>query len=142
MNVKEYIEQHTDKNYCEAVIYPNGDIEDAIPGHTYKLMSITNKSGKELNKLIPNTAAPLDWLLEYTECVCIWYDFFKYDSLTNEQLNTIQELVNNNILANLTTGYRTDEYSRCDLLNKFYHDEISYDEIPVRPNETIHVWRK
>lgn len=141
MNVKDYIKQHDDKCYCEAIIYPNGDIEDAIPGHTYKLMSITNKSNKELNELIPNIAAPLDWLLGYTGCIAIWHNFFKYYSITLEQLNTIQELVNHNILSNGITGNYTDEFTRCDLLNKFYNSEIDYNEIPERANKQIQIWR-
>ena len=142
MNVKEYIEQHNETNYCEAIIYLNGDIEDAIPGHTYKLLSITGKSQKEISELMPNNAAPLEWLIGYTKCVAIWYSFFKYDSITEEQLNTIQELINHGILAAVFIGYYTDELSRCELLKKYYNDEISFDEVPPRVNKTIKLWRK
>lgn len=142
MNVKEYIKQHNDKCYCEAIIYPNGDIEDAIPGHTYKLMSITNKSKKELNELMPNIASPLEWLLGYTECIAIWYNFFKYYSIAPEQLNTIQELVNNDVLYNGIVGGYTDEFTRCDLLNKFHKGEIEYNELPEKSLNKIQIWRK
>lgn len=142
MNVKNYIEQNNSYRYCEAIIYPNGDIEDAIPGHIYKLISITDKSKEELNEMMPNNAAPLEWLLGYTKCVAIWYDFFKYDSITKEQLDTIQELVNHDLLNDLIVGIRTDEFTRCNLLNKFYNDEIEFDEVPERINDKIYVCKK
>ena len=142
MNVKDYIEKyHDDICYCEAIIYPNGDIEEANPGHTYKLMSVTDKSREELDKIIPNNASPLEWLLGYTNCVAIWYDFFKYGSITKEQLDTIQELVNHGMLSNGITGYYTDEIIRCDLLNKIYKGELSIDSIPDRLNNKIQIWR-
>jgi hypothetical protein len=140
MNVKDYIKQHDDVGYCEAIIYPNGNIEDAIPGHTYKLMSITNKSRKEIDEMIPNNASPLDWLLGYTKCIALWYDFLKYDSITKEQLNTIQELVNHNILNDVIIGIHTDEFTRCDLLNKFYNGEI--DDVPEKTNDKIYIYKK
>lgn len=142
MNIKEYIKQHDDDCYCEAIIYPNGDIENAIPGHVYKLMSTTDKTKEELNELMPNNAAPLEWLLGYTKCISIWYDLFKYDSITTEQINTIQELVNHNILSNGITGYYTDEFTRCDLINKYHKGEISYDKISKRLNKQIKIWRR
>lgn len=138
MNVKEYIEQHNAINYCEAIIYPNGEIEDAIPSHTYKLMAITKKSKEELDKLIPDRACPLDWLLGYTGCIAIWHTFFKYDGfITNEQYDTIHELVIHDILSDNIIGYYTDEFSRCDLLDKFYRGEIELEDIPEKPNKNI-----
>lgn len=74
--------------------------------------------------------------------VSIWYDLFKYDSITTEQINTIQELVNHNILSNGITGYYTDEFTRCDLINKYHKGEISYDKISKRLNKQIKIWRR
>lgn len=136
MNVKDYIEQHNSIHYCEAIIYPNGDIENAIPSHIYKLISITGKSKKEINKLMPINASPLEWLLGYTNCISVWYNFFKYDFISNEQINTVQELVNHGILINGIIGYYTDELDRCNLINE---DRI--DELSDRPNKKIQIWR-
>lgn len=140
MNVKNYIKQHNHYGYCEAIIYPNGDIEDAIPSHTYKLMAITHKSRKELNELIPDRASPLDWLLGYTGCIAIWYNFFRYDGFVNDkQYNTIQELVNHDIVCDKIAGYYTDEFARCDLLDKFHKGEINIEEIPEKQNKIIEI---
>ena len=58
MNVKDFIKQHTHDNYCEAIIYPNGDIEYAERGHVNKLVEASNKSKAEINKLMPYNASP------------------------------------------------------------------------------------
>lgn len=142
MNVKDYIEQHDSVNYCEAIIFPNGDIEDAIPSHVYKLMSITNLPKDMIDKLMPIDASPIHWLLGFTGCISVWFDFFIYDSITEEQKNTIQELVNHGILKDNIVGNRTDEYSRCILLEKFRNGEIEYDELPERPTDKLYIWRK
>lgn len=44
MNIDGYIKNHTDICYCEAIIYPYGTIEDAIPSHVMKLCEIYNSS--------------------------------------------------------------------------------------------------
>lgn len=137
MNVEEYIKQHDEINYCEAIIYPDGTIEDAIPSHLEKLKKITNLPRKVLNKMMPCSASPIDWLLGYTKCVAVWWALFKYDSMTPEQLNTIQELVNHGVMHELSRGYETDEYSRCTLLEKYYKNEITLDDIPDKRNNKI-----
>lgn len=142
MNVEEYIKQHDAINYCEAIIYPDGTIEDAIPSHLDKLKKITNMPRKVLYKMMPENASPIDWLLGYTKCVAVWWGLFKYDSLTQEQLNTIQELVNHGIMHELVRGFETDEYSRCALLEKYYRNEITLDDIPDKRNNKIFIMRQ
>lgn len=142
MTIDNYIKNHDAVNYCEAIVFPNGDIEDAIPGHTYKLMSITNKSYDEINKLMPESAAPLDWLLGYTECIAIWYDFFRYDSITDAQLESLKKLMLCRILREEVTGYSTDEYKRTALLEKLKDGEdVDLEKLRCR-NEKIFMIRK
>jgi hypothetical protein len=142
MNVKDYIKQHDHYNYCEAIIFPNGDIEDARPSHVYKLMAVTNLPKDIVNRIMPEYVSPLHWLLGYTKCISVWFDFFIYDSITEEQRNTLQELVNHEILKNNIIGNRTDEYSRCVLLDKFKKGEIEYDELPEKPTDKLYIRRK
>ena len=137
MNVKEYIEQHDFIDYCEAIIFPNGDIIDATYGHTNTLIKAIKLPREVINIIMPVEASPILWLTGFTKCIPLYYDYFIYDSITQEQLNTLQELVNNGILKNNIIGHRTDEYYRCDLLNKFAKGEISIDDIPKRIKETI-----
>lgn len=145
LNIKDYIEYHNKMeyfNYCEAVIHPNGDIEDADYGHINTLKRISNLPDKIINVIMPNNAAPLLWLSGLTKCIPIWYDYFIYDSISKEQLDSLQELVNNNILRNGIMGYQTNEYERCELLKKYYNNEINLKDIPDICTEKITLWRK
>lgn len=142
MNVEEYIKQHNAINYCEAIIYPDGTIENAIPSHLEKLKKIANKPKKVLNKMMPITASPIEWLIGYTKCIAVWWGLFKYDSITSEQLNTIQQLVNHGVMAELSRGFETDEYSRCTLIDRYYKGEIALDDIPEKRNNKIYITKQ
>lgn len=143
MNVQEYIKQHKHKNYCECIIYPNGDLEDAKYGHQNKIMEASGKSKEELNKMIPRIAAPSLYLVGYTKCILVSYDFFIFDSITEEQRNSIQELVNHGILLNGIIGHYTDEYKRCNLRVEFDQGKISFDELlKEKENKNFQVWKE
>ena len=143
MNVQDYIKQHTYKDYCEAIIYPNGNIEDAERGHVYKLMDFTGKSKAVLNKIIPNSASPIHYLVGYTGCISVWYNFFIFDSINDEQMNTLQELVDHGILVNGIPGNYTDELQRCNLLRQFEMGKITGDKLlKEREDKNFRVWRK
>lgn len=142
MNVEDFIKQHTHTGYCEAIILPNGDIHYAVDGHTNDLIRVANKPKRVINKIMPQNASPLHWLVCYTKCVSLWYNFFIYNSMTDAQINTIKELVNHDILANVVEGIFTDELERCDLLNKLYRGEIDISEIPEKPKgEYTYIWK-
>lgn len=142
MNVKDYIEQHDSINYCEAIVYPNGDIEDCVPGHVYKFMDVTGKSNEEIDKLMPITASPIHWLIGYTKCVGLWTRFFIYDTITDEQIDTIQQLVIHNVLPEKgICGDKTDEYSRCSMIDMCEKGQMSYEDLPERPTEKIHIFK-
>ena len=141
MNVNDFIKQHEYKNYCEAIVYPNGDIEYAEQGHVNKLIEITGLPRCVINELMPNNASPLHWLTEYTKCIPLWEKFFIYSSITYEQYDTIQQLVNHNIICDNATGLFTDEYTRCNLLQKLYKGEITEADIPEKPNIKIQIRR-
>lgn len=118
MHVEDFIEQHIHINYCEAIIYPDGDIEYAFPSHINKLADISGKTLVELEKIIPLTAEPLSWLLGYTKCVSLWYDSFQFDSINDAQLKTISLLVKNGALQNGILGDYTDEYNRSEIFKR------------------------
>lgn len=145
MNVKDYINQHKYIRYCECIIYPNGDIEDAEHGHQNKIMEATGKSKQELYQIIPRIAAPSLYLVGYTKCILVSYDFFIFNSITNEQLNTIQELVNHDILLDGIIGHYTDEFMRCNLRIQFDDGNISFDEflksLKKEEKENFQIWK-
>lgn len=99
------IEQHKKKyiNYFEAIILPNGKVEYAVPSHQEKLIRIgAEKYGVSRCKFID--MCPKDkyldyeeWLCEATECVAVWFDFYR--GKPNEaQKRTLNELYAANIV--------------------------------------------
>lgn len=130
MKVKEYIEQHNYISYCEAIIFPNGEVIDARPSHTEALikqvMCDYSLCRKELAKMIPDNASPLHWMIDKFNYGCIWYDSAIVSvSCTEAILNTIQELINADVLRNVIQVYKTDEYRRCEILSKKEIDKAS-----------------
>lgn len=77
INIEDFIKEHKHICYCEALIYPDGDITYAVPSHQQALMRIIGKNIEELWDIIPHTASPYEWLIDYTKCIAIWYDGFK-----------------------------------------------------------------
>ena len=135
MTVREFIAQHTDIYYCEAVIAPNGDIEYAVPGHVYKLIEVAKESRDELDRIMPMRAAPLFWLVEHTGYASVWYNQFVLPyHYTNEQIQTLQELCNAGIIADGSTGVVSIEKTTCEILDKFEKtgDESLFEQMPEK----------
>lgn len=120
MNIEEFIKQHKYINYCEAVISPTGDIEYAIPGHTYKLIDIAKEPKEQLEKMMPIQAAPMYWLIEHTGYASIWYNFAILPwNYTKEQMDALQKLCDNNILQNSISCHTSAEKTNCQQLENF-----------------------
>ena len=120
MKLSHFIAQHKHKNYCEIVISPDGDIEYAIPSHLYKLIDLSKESKDELDKMMPNRAAPLNWLCEHTKYAVCWFDYFILPKEYSEtQVSTIKELINASIMSDDINGIITMEKSLCESLEKF-----------------------
>lgn len=77
INIEDFIKEHKHICYCEAIIYPDGDITYAVPSHQQALIKITGKTIDGLWDIIPQTASPNKWLIDYTKCIAVWYNGFK-----------------------------------------------------------------
>ena len=120
MKLSHFIAQHKHKNYCEIVISPDGDIEYAIPSHLYKLIDLSKESKDELDKMMPNRAAPLNWLCEHTKYAVCWFDYFILPKEYSEtQVSTIKGLINASIMSDDIHGIITMEKTLCTALDKF-----------------------
>ena len=116
MNVIDYINNHQDVNYCEAIIFPDGSVEDAIPSHTEKLISISNVPREVLCELMPMSAAPVAWLVDYNNCCSVWFDTgYLPENVTDEQMNTISLLIKEGILSANFKAVKLYEKSICEL---------------------------
>ena len=91
------------------------------------------KSKEDIDSIMPASASPLDWLVSYMNFVAVWYNSFKFGSLTDEQKNSLQKLVNSGVLSNNITGVSTDEYYRCKYLDDYAKGLI--DVIPLEERE-------
>lgn len=103
-------------NYCEIVIYPDGNIELARPSHTETLFRYyENKyhlSRAEINREIPEWCSPLHYIIEKENLVSVWYEFvICSEAITAEQERTLEILKEYKLIK---TGYIKDyshEYS-------------------------------
>lgn len=116
MDIKEYINTHKDYiNYCEAIIYPDGSIEDAIPSHTEKLIEITKEDRDILCDKMPIEAGPVAWLVDYTNCCSVWYNMGMLpENLTKEQEYTIEKLKEHGILSSDFVATKNFEMRICN----------------------------
>ena len=104
--VDEFIRQHNYICYCEAIIHPNGEIEYAIPSHTMKMeeitLSLTGMTHEELNNAIPIYDSPLQWMINRTGCIALWYDgaiIPENTNITDKQREVIKLLYKNKIIS-------------------------------------------
>ena len=112
-NVENFIKNHNHICYCEAVIYPDGDVEYCIPSHQEKLIEISGKSKEELMKEIPNIASIYEWLADKYNIAVLWYDYIVLPrNYSEQQIKSIQKLMKASILRNNITAVITDEVDR------------------------------
>ena len=128
MNVENYINKHTDINYCEAIIHPDGTIEDARPSHIEALILYSNETKDELSEKMPMEASPISWLVDYTGCVSLWYDTCLLpETLNSLQLSTIKELIKNKIIKNPYIGKMLKEKSIIERNQRYIQTGEWYD---------------
>lgn len=117
MKIEEYLETHKDQyNYCEAVIFPDGSIEDARPSHCEMLLKITGEDRFVMYDKMPINAGPVAWLVDYTNCCSIWFQMGMLpENLTKEQENTIKILKNAGQLSKDFEAVKNHEMKICAL---------------------------
>lgn len=102
INIDDFIKNHNRYRYCEAIIFPDGDISYAVPCHQNALMRAINiNTQKEIEELwlsIPNDANIVEFLIEKTKCIAIWYQFYAMIECTKEQSQTLNKLIENKLI--------------------------------------------
>jgi len=106
------IERHkkTFVNYLEAVIDVNGIVHYAIPSHERALCNmICMKKGLTLDQLIELAKASgglydwINWLMDESECICVYTQGYAYPRHTipsPEQKKTLSELIEAGLVKN------------------------------------------
>lgn len=94
------IETHraTFRNYLEVVIFPNGAIVYAVPGHIEVMERFLTLRGVDFTvDSHPSWCSYDEWLMERTGCVCVWTQ--GYMGKPNErQLESLRTLVDTGLL--------------------------------------------
>ncbi|MEG1433239.1 hypothetical protein [Eubacterium sp.] len=85
-------------NYCEAIILPNGKICFAEPSHLEALISIYGKERVDIFSEMPVTESPIDYLLDKTGCVAVWYNCRIYASINQKQVDTLSYLLDARVI--------------------------------------------
>jgi hypothetical protein len=101
---EDFVKNHNHINYCEAIIHPSGEIEYARPSHVQSLIRISGHTSDELYKMMERSMmSPLDFLLDMTKCVCVWYDFYQAPKeITKKQKETLFFLMKNKVMKTVT----------------------------------------
>lgn len=116
MRVSEYIKNHKHDYYCEIIIKANGMIELAQPSHTMKLVEISKESYETLCDKMPLNAGPVFWLVEYLNCVAVWYDSYIYcNKITQKQLDTLEKLKKADCISMDIVGTLSREVEICGI---------------------------
>lgn len=117
MTIEKYLKTHKDQHaYCEAIIFPDGTIEDAIPSHLEKLIKITGEERDVICEKMLMNAGPVAWLVDYTNCCSIWYNFGMLpENLSKEQEETIRKLKEAGQLSNDFVAIKNYEMRICSI---------------------------
>ena len=93
MTVDAFISQHRLIEFCEAIVYPDGTVQYAVPSHLEKLERIYQELCVDSDIIEAATMygvygedAYLQWLVDQTKCVCVWYRHI----VTPSEMNPIQ----------------------------------------------------
>lgn len=87
--------------YCEGILIPNGQFIVATHGHVNTMIEFTGLESDVIYNMMPIDAAPLFWLVQYTNCVAVNYDFcIGSPNITQEQKDSLKKLVKYKIIKN------------------------------------------
>lgn len=130
----EYIKQHTDKNYCEALVFSDGYIADAIPSHTNALVLHSPYTFEVVQQIVPMNAHISFWLCEKLNIVLVWYNSVVFPlGYTKQQVATIKHLISRGIISKNCDIIISKEYSH--ILTDYDNDKL--DILSTRYNRRL-----
>ena len=97
---EDFIANHNEICYCEAIINPEGLIGNIWISHTKSLIGEMGLTEDEVYEAMPISESPIHWLIRKTGCVAVWYNFALVPStLTKKQIATIKKLKNSEVVS-------------------------------------------
>lgn len=110
MTIEEIKQKIEEDDYIALVVYPDGDIEEAIPNHIDNLMNISGKSMDEINEMIRINGNTTAWLVDYTGCALLWLEYcYLPNNVSEPQIRSILKLVTNDVFGEKYVGYQLRE---------------------------------
>lgn len=128
VDVDEFITNHNYICYCEALIHPDGSVSYAVPSHELALVKCTGLSLSEVSDIIPLYADVGSWLVGYTGCVLLWYDYCKFGRLTLEQVCSFNKLLSSGCISKHIIKQYVSEFEYCNLRGLLDKGVIDKDE--------------
>lgn len=146
MKVEQYIPLHNAEyiEYCEALLFEDGEIKDAVPSHTEALINaVCEHDGitrDKLDSMIPASASVIHWIVEQLNIIAIWYNNAIVHSITNAQMDSLRLLQENGCISDKFHIKISKEKSLCEatesgnveLIIKISDERKEYDLINRR----------
>ena len=92
IKIDEFIKKHDFINYCEAIVFPDGDISYACPSHQMAILNYLNLSMEDAMNIMPMCASPIHWLVDKSGCIAVWTN--GYIKPNGEELYYKEEIEN------------------------------------------------
>ena len=113
----KHVKMHRNEfiGYCEILISPEGEIIPAVPSHNEAMITIAQKifdtDREGIQKMIGVEFMPLNYLIDRTGYICIWYDFMTTPlHITDKQIEALKELRKEKIISPCIDISYTNEY--------------------------------
>ena len=96
IDVDTFVKNHKHICYCEAIIFSSGEIAYVNPSHVDTLLREVDKDRDAAYAKIPITESPIEWLLNYTEAIAVWYNGYMLPmdkKVSKEAMETLEKLI-------------------------------------------------
>lgn len=101
IDIDTFIKEHNHINYCEAIIFESGEIGYVNPSHIETLLREVNSDRDKAYSLIPLDESPIEWLLDYTVAIAVWYNGYMLPCTgkpSKAALLSLKKLITENVI--------------------------------------------
>lgn len=135
MKVEQYIPLHNTEytGYCEALLFEDGEIKDAVPSHMEALINaVCEHDGitrDKLDSMIPASASVVHWIVEHSNIIAIWYNNAIVHTITNAQMDSLRLLQENGCISKEKSLCEATKSGNMELVEEISDERKEYDLI-------------
>ena len=111
---QDFIKQHNHTRYCEALISKEGLVAYAVPSHQQAALNTTGLTIEEARTLIPSSASPMHWALEYSEMIAVWFNSIIFIPSISEKAKESLKLLTINKVIEPISVHCSYEKTTCE----------------------------